>query len=92
MKSKLAPPNLNKLGQPRPMAHLVKLPEAAKITGLPLSLLRKAFMREEKRPRNVPAPPPHKRIGRAIYILADRLPAWVESLNDSSHAGRRKID
>lgn len=61
-------------------AHLVRIPEAAEITGLPASLLRKSFMREEKRPKNVPPPPPHKRIGRAVYILADALPAWVQNL------------
>jgi predicted DNA-binding transcriptional regulator AlpA len=66
--------------QPRNTAHLVRIPEAARITGLPTSLIRKSFMREEKRPRNVPPPPPHKRIGRAVYILADELAAWVESL------------
>ncbi|MCI0364513.1 MAG: hypothetical protein L0219_11550 [Phycisphaerales bacterium] len=66
-----------------PSAHLIRVPEAARLTGLPQSLLRKCFMTEEKRPKNVPHPPPHKRIGRAIYIVADRLPAWIESLNNS---------
>src|SRR5882757_4547476 len=61
--------------------HLVRIPEAARITGLPSSLLRKSFMRENKRPRNVPPPPPHRRIGRAIYILADQLAAWIQSLD-----------
>jgi hypothetical protein len=61
-------------------AHLVRVPEAARITGLPQSLLRKSFMAEGKRPKNVPSPPPHKRIGRAVYILADRLVEWVEAL------------
>ena len=37
-------------------------------------------MREEKRPKNIPLPPPHRRIGRAIYILADELPQWVRNL------------
>ena len=64
----------------RSTAHLIRIPEAAEITGLPASLLRKSFMREEKRPKNVPPPPPHKRIGRAVYILADALPAWVQNL------------
>src|SRR4051812_17920997 len=83
----------------RSPAYLIRLAEAASITGLPLSLLRKSFMREEKRPRNVPPPPPHRRIGRAIYVLADRLPEWVEGLanpdvelNETSrqgHAGER---
>ena len=64
----------------RQTAQLVRVPDAARITGLPESLIRKSFMREEKRPRNVPAPPPHRRIGRAVYILADELPAWVQGL------------
>jgi hypothetical protein len=72
----------------------VRIPEAAQITGLPASLIRKSFMREEKRPRNVPAPPPHRRIGRAVYILADELAAWVESLGKLREAetpeGRRR--
>jgi len=63
--------------------HLVRIPEAARITGLPLSILRKSFMREERRPRNVPPPPPHKRIGRSIYIFADALATWVQSLGVS---------
>ncbi len=66
--------------QVRSSAHLVRVPEAARITGLPASLIRKSFMREDKRPKNIPSPPPHKRIGRAVYILADELPAWVETL------------
>jgi hypothetical protein len=71
----------------RTTAHLIKVPEAARITGLPGSLLRKSFMREDKRPKNVPAPPPHKRIGRAVYILADHLSTWVESLGKASNTG-----
>src|SRR5262249_51789025 len=46
-----------------PTPHLVRVPEAARITGLPRSILRKSFMREEKRPPNIPPPPPHRRIG-----------------------------
>jgi hypothetical protein len=64
---------------PRRTAHLVRVPEAARITGLPQSLLRKSFIAEEKRPKNVP-PPPHKRIGHAVYIFTDRLAEWVETL------------
>ena len=40
----------------RPSGHLIRLPEAAAITGLPISLLRKSFMSEDKRPANVPLP------------------------------------
>jgi hypothetical protein len=58
----------------RATAHLIRVPEAARLTGLPRSLLRKSFMSEDKRPKNVPPPPPHKRIGRAVYILASELP------------------
>jgi hypothetical protein len=60
--------------------HLVRVDEAAELTGLSASLLRKTFMREEKRPKNIPSPPPHKRIGRAVYIVAEELPAWVGGL------------
>jgi hypothetical protein len=45
-------------------------------------------MRENKRPRNIPQPPPHRRIGRAIYILADELTVWVESLGQQPAAAR----
>jgi hypothetical protein len=68
----------------RGTSHLVRIPEAARITGSPESLLRKSFMREEKRPINVPPPPPHKRVGRAIYILADQLPEWIQNLDTRS--------
>jgi hypothetical protein len=70
-------------------AYLVRLKEAAAITGLPVSLLRKSFMSEDKRPNNVPLPPPHKRIGRAIYILADRLPDWIEGFRDMRRRQKR---
>jgi hypothetical protein len=69
---------------PAASAHLIRITEAARITGLPPSTLRKSFMREEKRPRNIPAPPPHKRIGRAVYIIARELPAWIENLGGAS--------
>src|SRR5258708_13012380 len=65
---------------PRTSPHLIRVLEAARVTGLPPSLIRKSFMREDRRPNNVPPPPPHRRIGRAIYILAAELPAWVRSL------------
>ena len=74
-------------------AQLIRIPEAAKLTGLPSSLLRKSFMREEKRPKNIPPPPPHKRIGRAVYIVADALPGWIDSLGrqpEFSHDGKRR--
>src|SRR5258707_997223 len=44
----------------RASVHLIRLGEAAAITGLPVSLLRKSFMSEARRPPNVPDPPPHK--------------------------------
>lgn len=65
----------------RATTHLIRIRDAARITGLPQSLIRKSFMREEKRPRNIPDPPPHKRIGRAIYIVSDDLSDWVQNLN-----------
>lgn len=73
-------PDGAKAGAPSRSAHLVRVPEAARLTGLPQSLLRKSFMAEGKRPKNVPPPPPHKRIGRAVYILSDRLAEWIETL------------
>jgi hypothetical protein len=66
----------------RSTAYLIRVPEAARITGLPASLIRKSFICEEKRPINVPPPPPHKRVGRSVYIVADKLAGWVESLDD----------
>jgi len=79
------------LERTRATPHLIRVPEAAQLTGLPVSLLRKCFMREDRRPKNVPPPPPHKRIGRAVYIIAHRLPAWVESLGTFSVTdGKRK--
>jgi hypothetical protein len=63
-----------------PSSYLVRVNEAAAITGLPASLIRKSFMAEDKRPNGVPPPPPHKRIGRAIYILREKLLDWVESI------------
>lgn len=70
-----------------PDAHLIRVPEAAKATGLPVSTLRKSFMKV--RPANVPPPPPHRRIGRSVYILADELRAWVEALPQPKGAVRR---
>ena len=70
-------------GKPR-YSHLVKVPEAARITGLPASLIRKSFICEEKRPKNIPSPPPHKRIGRSIFIIADQLSAWVKTLGEEN--------
>lgn len=77
---------LNSTPIPPVRSYLVDVDEAAKITGLPKSLLRKTFMREGKRPKNVPKPPPHKRIGRSIYIVTDQLSKWVDSLNSSEHS------
>lgn len=73
-------------------SYLVKVNEAASITGLPASLIRKSFMMEDKRQPNIPPPPPHKRIGRAVYIVRDSLAAWVASIDqiDSNVSGRRR--
>lgn len=68
------------------LLYFVRVEEAAKITGLPTSLIRKTFIAEIKRPKNVPPPPPHKRIGRAVYIIRDQLHAWVEALGDEPSA------
>jgi hypothetical protein len=64
----------------RSPAQLVRVPEAARITGLPRSLIRKSFICDAKRPKNIPSPPPHKRIGRSVYIVVDLLSAWVRNL------------
>jgi hypothetical protein len=66
------------------------VPEAARLTGLPRSLLRKSFMREDRRPKNVPPPPPHVRVGRAVYIVADKLAAWVETIGSPLPAAGQK--
>jgi len=58
-------------------AYLVRVQKAAAITGLPASVIRKSFIAEAKRPKNVPPPPPHKRIGRSVYIIRDQLLLWV---------------
>jgi hypothetical protein len=68
------------------LPYFVRVEEAAKIAGLPASLIRKTFIAETKRPKNVPSPPPHKRIGRAVYIIRDQLPAWLEALGDDRTA------
>jgi hypothetical protein len=65
-------------------AYFVRVDEAAEITGLAASLIRKSFIAEAKRPRNVPPPPPHIRIGRAVYIICDQLPAWLASLGEGT--------
>jgi hypothetical protein len=51
----------------RATPHLVRVPEAARITGLPWSLLRKSFMTEDKRPKNVPSPPPQANRSRGLH-------------------------
>jgi len=33
-----------------------------------------------ERPKNIPLPPPYRRVGCAVYILANELPAWIEGL------------
>jgi hypothetical protein len=73
-------------------SYLVRVNEAAAITGLPASLIRKSFMTEDKRQANIPPPPPHKKIGRAVYILRDKLEAWVESIDrpNTIAPGRRR--
>jgi hypothetical protein len=68
------------------LSYFVRVKEAASITGLSASLIRKTFIAEIKRPKNVPPPPPHKRIGKAVYIIRDQLPAWVEALGDAPSA------
>lgn len=75
-------PSAEAMVRVRTTPHLVRIAEAARITGLPPSLLRKPFMSDEKRPKNIPLPPPHRRVGRAVYILANELPAWIESLGN----------
>jgi len=66
-----------KLSQDRSAPLLVRLPQAAEISGVPLGWLQKSFM--EQPPKGAPPRPPHVRVGRAIYVIADRLPEWVAS-------------
>lgn len=64
----------------------VRIPEAATLTGIPKHIIQKSFMSPEKRPRGIPAPPPHIRINRAIHILVAQLPGWVASLGNAPAA------
>ncbi len=73
-------PDAAGLSVDRTTPYLVRVPEAARITGLPASLIRKSFMKADKRPKNIPDPPPHLYIGSAVYIIADRLPEWIRGL------------
>jgi hypothetical protein len=66
---------------------LIRIEEASEVTGVPVSTLRKSFMRTP--PRNVPPPPPHRRIGRSVYILADKLESWVLSLPAPAQVKKR---
>jgi hypothetical protein len=61
-----------------------RIPEASALTGIPKHIIQKSFMSPEKRPRGIPAPPPHIRINRAIHILVAELPGWVASLGNGS--------
>jgi hypothetical protein len=63
-----------------PQPIFLRVPEAAAIVGLPEHLLRKSFIRADKRPANVPPPPPHRKLGRAVLIIAAELPAWAASI------------
>lgn len=56
----------------------IRIPEAAELTGIKKHTIQKSFM--ARRPRGVPPPPPHVRVGRAIHILVADLPAWVASI------------
>lgn len=58
----------------------VRIPDAAAITGLPESIIRKSLIRADKRPKNVPPPPPHKKLGRSVLIIAAELQAWAASV------------
>ena len=69
---------------------LVKVSQAAEISGYPKSFIRKTFIREELRPKNIPPPPPHQRRGRAVDIYADQISAWVVSVEAFLLASRRK--
>ncbi len=83
----------------RTLSFFVRMEEAAAISGLPASLIRKSFIVEAKRPANIPPPPPHKRIGRAIYIVRDELDEWAKNIgnqpnhvkNDQARRGRPTV-
>lgn len=59
---------------------LVKVQRAAELSGYPKSFIRKTFICEAKRPKNIPPPPPHQHRGRAVYIYAEHIPSWVKSV------------
>lgn len=63
----------------------VSIADAAKITGLSESTIRKSFMTPGRRPPGLPNPPPHIRPtpGR-ILVLTAPLPAWVAGLGQGS--------
>jgi hypothetical protein len=63
---------------PKPI--YLRVPEAAAVTGLPEHLLRKSFIRADKRPKNVPPPPPHKKLGRSVLIIAAELSGWAATV------------
>ncbi|MGE3476794.1 MAG: hypothetical protein AB7H70_13405 [Rhodospirillaceae bacterium] len=69
---------------------LVKVSRAAEISGYPKSFIRKTFIREELRPKNIPPPPPHQRRGRAVDIYADQIPTWVKTVEAFLAAQGRK--
>lgn len=77
---------------------LVKVQRAAELSGYPKSFIRKTFICEAKRPKNIPPPPPHQHRGRAVYIYAEQLATWVKEVelfiaaqNRKSHRGRPTV-
>lgn len=73
-----------------PSSVYVRVREAADITGVPLHIIRKSFIRPDKRPKNVPPPPPHKKLGRSVLIIAAELPAWAASIGAPVPTGQPK--
>jgi hypothetical protein len=62
----------------------LRVPEAAAAIGLPTSFVRKTFIRADRRPKNVPPPPPHRKVGRSVYIIAAELPGWAAAIGTPS--------
>lgn len=82
----------DQIGYRSDAALFVSVEEAAKLAGLPQSLLEKSFMDPAKRPSYAPPPPPHFRAGRSIYIYTEKLSAWAKSLTEPARPDLTILD
>lgn len=72
-------------GLPKMPPVFLRIRDAAAATGLRESFIRRTFLR--KRPKNVPPPPPHRRVGRTILIVAEALPEWAAAIGAPTAPG-----